>query len=86
LAARRFRSDLGLPLAEYKNRLRTLQLISLLESGQDNLMRVALEAGFGSYSRWHQVIHKTFGITPSELSDADVRKAFFERFEPMLMG
>ncbi|HEY5958146.1 MAG TPA: helix-turn-helix transcriptional regulator [Polyangiaceae bacterium] len=80
----RFRHDVGLPIAEYRNRLKTLHLIGLLEAGHDNLLRAAFEAGFGSYSRCHQVIRKTLGIAPSELSDASLRQSFVERFEPML--
>jgi AraC-like DNA-binding protein len=83
--SRQFHSELGMTLTEYKNRLQTLRLISLLESGQEaNLTRAALGAGFGSYSRCHQVIRSLLGCSPRDLLEAEVRYGHLERFEPML--
>jgi AraC-like DNA-binding protein len=81
--SRRFRSDQGLSLTEYKNRLYTLRLIALLEAGRGNLTRAALEAGFGSYSRCHQVIRSLMGRAPSALLDPSIRSALADRFEPL---
>ncbi len=83
--SRRFRSDQGMSLTEYKNRLHTLRLIALLETGRENLTRAALEAGFGSYSRCHHVVRELLGRAPSALLDADVRRTLAERFEPLDM-
>lgn len=80
--SRRFRSDQGMSLTEYKNRLQTLKLIALLGAGHQNLMRAAFEAGFGSYSRCHQVVHSLLGCAPSALLDPNVRRSLAERFEP----
>lgn len=82
--SRRFRSDQGMSLTEYKNRLQTLQLLARLTAGQGNLMRAALEAGFGSYSRCHQVIRSLLGCAPSALLDPEVRQLLAERLEPFV--
>ena len=83
--SRRFRRDQGLSLTEYKNRLHTLRLLRLLEMGRENLMAAAHEAGFGSYSRCHQVIRGLLGTAPSALLDANVRRSFADRFEPLVI-
>jgi AraC-like DNA-binding protein len=82
--SRRFRSDQGMSLTEYKNRLQTLKLFALLDAGHGNLTRVALDAGFGSYSRCHQVIRGLLGCAPSALLDPALRHTLAERFEPLV--
>lgn len=80
--SRRFRRDRGMSLPEYKNRLHTLKLLSLLESGHRNLTRAAHEAGFGSYSRCHQVVRALLGHAPRALLDPGVRGSLAGRLEP----
>jgi len=80
--SRKFRSEQGLSLPEYKNRLRTLRLLAQLERGHDNLTRAAIEAGFGSYSRCYRVIRSLLGVAPNVLLDRDVRHSLADRFEP----
>jgi len=82
--SRRFRSDHGMSLAAYRNRLQTLKLIALLEAGHGNLTRAALDAGFGSYSRCHQVVRSLLGCAPSVLLDSAARHSLAERFEPFV--
>ncbi len=82
--SRRFRGDQGLSLAEYKNRLQTLRFFALLDAGHSNLTRVALDAGFGSYSRCHRVVRSLLGCAPSALLDRATRHALAERFEPLV--
>ncbi|AGP36605.1 hypothetical protein BE04_17030 [Sorangium cellulosum] len=43
----------------------------------------ALDAGFGSYSRCHQVIRELLGMAPSALLDPGTRKLLAERLEPL---
>ncbi|HLV22401.1 MAG TPA: AraC family ligand binding domain-containing protein [Polyangiaceae bacterium] len=81
--SRRFRSEQGLSLTEYKNRLQVLRLIARIEAGQENLTRAAVEAGFGSYSRCHQVVRELLGCAPSALLDPELRRALHDRFEPI---
>ena len=83
--SRRLRSDQGLSLAQFKNRLQTLKLVALLEAGHENLTRAALEAGFGSYSRCHQVIRELLGRAPKTLLDAEVRRSLKDRLEPLVV-
>ncbi len=80
--SRRLHRDHGMSLAEYKNRLQTLRLIALLEAGQGNLTRAALDAGFGSYSRCFQVVRGLFGCAPNVLLDPGTRRALADRLEP----
>ncbi|XXZ06954.1 helix-turn-helix domain-containing protein [Sorangium sp. So ce302] len=81
--SRKFRRDQGLSLTEYKNRLQTLKLLELLEQGCSHLTHAALEAGFGSYSRCHQVIRELLGMAPSALLDPGTRKLLADRLEPL---
>ncbi|WP_437615651.1 AraC family ligand binding domain-containing protein [Sorangium sp. So ce834] len=81
--SRKFRRDQGLSLTEYKNRLQTLKLLDLLEQGSSHLTHAALEAGFGSYSRCHQVIRELLGMAPSALLDPGTRKRLADRLEPL---
>ncbi|HOU92629.1 MAG TPA: AraC family ligand binding domain-containing protein [Polyangiaceae bacterium] len=80
--SRRLHRDHGMSLAEYKNRLQTLRLIALLEAGQGNLTRAALDAGFGSYSRCFQVVRGLFGCAPNVLLDPVTRRSLADRLEP----
>ena len=84
--SRRFRSDQGMSLTAYKNRLQTLKLITLLETGHDNLMQAAHEAGFGSYSRCHQVIRALLGRAPRALLDPALRRSLAGLLEPYSEG
>jgi AraC-like DNA-binding protein len=53
--ARSFKSEMGLSLVEYRNRLRI-----------ERFLRSALEAGFGSYAQFFRVYRKLLGTTPRE--------------------
>jgi AraC-like DNA-binding protein len=84
--SRRFNRDHGISLSEFRNRLRTLELIRLLDAGETNLTRGAMDAGFGSYSQCHRVIRALLGTAPRELLNHDFRAALAERFEPLGSG
>jgi AraC-like DNA-binding protein len=84
--SRRFNLDHGISLSEFRNRLRTLELIHLLDAGEKNLTRAAMDAGFGSYSQCHRVIRALLGTAPRELLKHDFRVALAERFEPFGSG
>jgi len=64
--ARLFKDELGVSLVDYRNRLRLERFTALIESGKTNLLRAALEAGFGSYAQFHRVFRATRGRTPRE--------------------
>lgn len=61
-----FRTEMGVSLVEYRNRLRIERFFGLVERGGDNLLAAALAAGFGSYAQFHRVFRKVVGTTPRE--------------------
>jgi transcriptional regulator GlxA family with amidase domain len=62
--ARLFKSEMGVSLPEYRNRLRLERFARLLEQGQGNLLELALEAGFGSYAQFYRAFLSLRGTTP----------------------
>lgn len=63
---RLFRSEMGMSLVEYRNRLRIQRFFGLVGRGGDNLLASALAAGFGSYAQFHRVFRRVVGTTPRE--------------------
>lgn len=61
--SRHFRSALGVPLVEYRARLRLMRFIDLVDRGLP-LTRAALEADFGSYAQCHRVFRRTLRCSP----------------------
>lgn len=61
--SRRFRHALGVPLVEYRARLRLMRFIDLVDRGS-SLTRAALEADFGSYAQCHRVFRRALGCSP----------------------
>ena len=64
--ARVFKSQLGMSLVEYRNRLRLERFSVLVDQGGTNLMGAALAAGFGSYAQFHRVFRSLRKGTPRE--------------------
>jgi AraC-like DNA-binding protein len=64
--ARLFRTEMGISLVEYRNRLRIERFLSLADRSGVNLLDAALAAGFGSYAQFHRVFRKLVGTTPRE--------------------
>jgi AraC-like DNA-binding protein len=64
--ARSFKAEMGLSLVEYRNRLRIERFLRSVQSGSDNLLKAAREAGFGSYAQFFRVYRKLLGTTPRE--------------------
>jgi len=64
--ARSFKSEMGISLVEYRNRLRIERFLRSVQSGNESLLRAALEAGFGSYAQFFRVYRKLLGTTPRE--------------------
>jgi AraC-like DNA-binding protein len=64
--AKHFRDQLGVPLVEYRNRIRVERFLGLVERGGGNLLEAALAAGFGSYAQFHRVFCRLLGVTPKE--------------------
>ncbi len=64
--ARLFKTEMGMSLVEYKNRLRLERFFTLVDESADNLLDAALSAGFGSYAQFHRVFVAHRGTTPSK--------------------
>lgn len=63
---RTFKEEMGVPLVEYRNRLRIERFFTLVAPGGGNLLQAALDAGFGSYAQFHRVFRELLGTTPRE--------------------
>jgi AraC-like DNA-binding protein len=81
--SRRFRRDQGMSLSDYRNRLRVLEFLRLLEAGASNLTWAALDAGFGSYSQCHRVFRALLGLSPRDYVRAELRERLSEQFDPL---
>jgi AraC-like DNA-binding protein len=64
--ARLFKSEMGLSLVEYRNRLRLDRFFVLADTGGSNLLEAALTAGFGSYAQFHRVFCGIYKLAPRE--------------------
>ena len=64
--ARVFKSEMGMSLVGYRNRLRLDWFTLLLDTGHRNLLEAALTAGFGSYAQFHRVFRALRHATPSD--------------------
>jgi AraC-like DNA-binding protein len=63
--SREFHDDLGVPLVEYRARLRLMRFIELVDAGAA-LGRAALDADFGSYAQCHRVFRRALCCSPQE--------------------
>lgn len=64
--ARSFKSEMGISLVEYRNRLRIERFLRSVQHGNESLLHAALDAGFGSYAQFFRVYRKLLGTTPRE--------------------
>jgi AraC-like DNA-binding protein len=62
--ARVFKTEMGMSLVEYRNRLLLDRFDRLLAGGGLNLLEAALAAGFGSYAQFHRVFRAFRKVTP----------------------
>ncbi len=83
--SRGFRRSHAMTISEYKNRLRLLKFLQrMADSGTHaNMLRAALDAGFGSYSQCHRVFRTVIGASPRDYLSLHVRDSLKDRFEPL---
>lgn len=62
---RRCQRDLGMPFAEWRQRLRVVKAMPLLEAGR-TVESVALDLGYGSASAFIVMFRRMLGVTPDE--------------------
>ena len=70
---RRCQRDLGMSLAEWRQRLRVVRAMPLLEAGQ-TVETIALDLGYGSASAFISMFKKLMGTTPDEYRKGAVGK------------
>lgn len=61
--SRQFNLQLGVSLADYRNRIKLERFLDLY-TNTSTLLNAALEAGFGSYPQFHRVFRQFLGVTP----------------------
>lgn len=61
---RLFKSQMGVPLSRYRNRIRLQRAQQLLEKTRANTLQVALQCGFGSYAQFYRVFREETGVNP----------------------
>ena len=71
---RRFQRDLGMSFAEWRQRLRVVTAMPLLEAGQ-TVETIALDLGYGSASAFIGMFRRLMGVTPDEFRRAGPLKA-----------
>jgi AraC-like DNA-binding protein len=63
--SRRFQAQLGVGIAEYRNRNRLERFLArYIPGGRETVLEAALAAGFGSYPQFHRVFVATLGRPP----------------------
>ena len=80
--SRHFQGEVGVPLVEYRSRIRVARFVEQLDTGERNLVRAARTAGFGSYPQFHRVIREQTGYCPSEYASESVRATAWRRIAP----
>jgi len=73
--SRYFHRDMGITLVRYRMRMKLLQFIRLVDSGQSELMAAASSAGFGSYSQCHRTFQAELNCGPRDFFLAGKRGA-----------
>jgi AraC-like DNA-binding protein len=61
--SRRFHEEVGVPLVEYRARVKLMRFIELVDRSHE-LHRAALDAEFGSYAQCHRVFRRALACSP----------------------
>jgi AraC-like DNA-binding protein len=65
--SRRFKAEVGIGIAEYRNRARLERFIELYGSGNRlTALAAAYEAGFHSYAQFHRIFCRLMGHSPAQ--------------------
>ncbi|HEY6724303.1 MAG TPA: AraC family transcriptional regulator [Polyangiaceae bacterium] len=82
--SRSFLRDEGIPLREFRRRIRVLRFLEAAAAYPKNLTRAAHAAGFGSYSQCHRDFSALLGMAPRAFLTSGRRQAMADHFEPAL--
>lgn len=82
--SRSFLRDEGIPLREFRRRVRVLRFLEAVESYPKNLTRAAHVAGFGSYSQCHRDLCALLGMAPRAFLTGGRRQAMADQFVPAI--
>jgi AraC-like DNA-binding protein len=77
--ARLFRRETGIPIHQYRTRLRLQAALERIVAGEPDLSSLALDIGFSNHSHLSDLFRRAFGITPAECR----RRATPRRFREM---
>jgi len=64
-----FRSQTGLSLTRYRNRVRVERFLTQVNPTGGNLFQAAFHAGFGSYAQFHRVFRELLNTTPRDYAN-----------------
>ncbi len=64
--ARLFKTEAGMSMVEYRNRLRLDRFFSAIDDAGSNLLEASRDAGFGSYAQFHRVFRRLVGMAPRD--------------------
>jgi methylphosphotriester-DNA--protein-cysteine methyltransferase len=65
MVSRTFHAELGVPLVEYRARIKLMRFVALVDSGR-SLTRAAFDAEFGSYAQCHRVFFRALRCSPRD--------------------
>lgn len=84
--ARIFRRETGLPLHQYRHRLRLRAALERLVEKDTDLTGLALDLGFSSHSHFSEAFRRGFGQTPSEFRRAATVRRLREMSKNLKVG
>lgn len=65
--SRLFKREMGISITEFRNRAKLDRFVNLMfKHPEHDLLSLALDAGFGSYTQFFRVFRKEIGMTPEE--------------------
>jgi len=73
LLSRSFHEELGVPLVEYRARVKLMRFVEHVDRGH-SLIRAAFEADFGSYAQCHRVFRRAVGCSPRDYFAGERRR------------
>jgi AraC-like DNA-binding protein len=67
--SRLFNQEMGMSITDYRNNLRIQHFLELRKTHDGNLLELALEVGFGSYTQFYRAFQHHMGCSPKDYQD-----------------